>query len=117
MSNDDNDDTFHSLLHIHWLPNELVVFRMEGKYNTHSRAWRVKCSIEVNKQEHFMAEFERQDIANFLDLLNFTSFIEDFHREQGANGCLYARQATFLQPVITYQERKETKQLVFNQID
>ena len=97
---------------INWWPNEPVRFRIEGKYDMKAKAWRVKCSIIVNNHEtHFMAEFERQGAIDILTRLKFTSFIEDFYRNEGANGCLYERQATFLQPLIKYNERMTTKNL------
>ena len=104
---------------IDWWPNEPIVFRMEGKYNTETKAWRVKCSIEINNHKsYFMAEFERQGVINLLDQLKFTSFIEDFHRSEGANGCQYERKATFLRPIIRYKYKKRretaTKTLVLN---
>ena len=44
-----------SMKQIDWMPNEPVLFRMEGKYNTATKAWNIKCDIEVNERKHFMA--------------------------------------------------------------
>ena len=61
-----------------------------------------------------MAEFEKKNVIKFLNDRKFISFIEDFHRSQGANGCQYERQATFLRPNIKYKMRRETKTLELN---
>jgi hypothetical protein len=92
-----------SIKQINWKPNEKIKFTMEGRY---IKGWMVKCKIQINNKIHFMAEFYRQGFVDILNKFTFSSFIEDFYRNPGANGCLYKRSAKFFKPAIKYKVRK-----------
>ena len=56
-----------------------------------------------------MAKFQRPGDYGMQDNFQFSSFIEDWDRNQYADGCLYKRSATFLVPKIYYVEEGEIK--------
>ena len=53
-----------------------------------------------------MAEFQREGFLDILNKFTFSSFVEDFYRNSGADGCLYERSANFFKPSIKYKIRK-----------
>ena len=62
-----------------------------------------------------MATFRRSGFDDILKHFQFTSFIEDFHRGVGADGCKYEREAQFNQPKIEYKDKKgETSTLLLD---
>ena len=96
-----------SMLRLNWKPNQLIEFEIEGGYDyRNKRGWIVQCRITIHKRTYVMATFRRSGFDDILKHFQFTSFIEDFIRGVGADGCTYEREAQFYQPKIEYKDKK-----------
>ena len=96
-----------SILRLNWKPNQLIEFEIEGEYDyRNTRGWIVQCRITIHKRTYVMSTFRRSGFDDILKHFQFTSFIEDFHRGVGADGCLYERAAQLHLPKIEYKNKK-----------
>ena len=105
-----------SILRLIWKPNQLIKFEIEGEYDYRNKiGWIVQCRITYHNTTYVMSTFRRSGFDDILKHFQFTSFIEDFHRGVGADGCLYERAAQFHQPKIKYKHKKgQTSTLFLN---
>jgi hypothetical protein len=98
-----------SMKFVNWKPNQEVITTVEGAWDSHINGWTVECSFTIGETVHFMAKFQRPGDHGMQDNFQFSSFIEDWDRNEYADGCLYKRSATFLVPKIYYVEDGERK--------
>ena len=98
-----------SMKFVNWKPNQEVTTTVEGAWDPRINGWTVECSFTIGETVHFMAKFQRTGDYGMQDNFQFSSFIEDWDRNENANGCLYKRSATFLVPKIYYVEDGERR--------
>jgi len=103
-----------SMKFVDWRPNEEVVTSVEGTWDAHNQGWKVKCTFKIGQTEHFMAEFQRRGDHGMQDDFGYYTFVEDWDRNEHADGCLYQRSAAFLTPKTYYIENGEQKVVEFD---
>ena len=102
-----------SMKQLNWRPNQKIKFDVKATFVPAIEGWNVRCTIRIGDESHLMAVFQRPGESLHEDF-RFGSFIEDFDRDSNyqppsVNGCQYQRSATFLSPMIIYNENGEKK--------
>ena len=103
-----------SIRQLDWRPNEEIIFEIKGTYNDRMKIWNVQCNITIYNEMHYIATFQRRGDNKIQDDFRFSSFIEDYKRNENSVGCLYERSANFISPEISYKEKGISKTIKFD---
>ena len=94
-----------SIKQLDWRPDEEITFEVRGKYNARMKIWNIQCNITIYNEMHHIATFQRTGENKIQDDFKFSSFVEDYKRNENSVGCLYERSAHFISPEISYKEK------------
>ena len=58
---------------VDWRPNEKVVTTVKGTWDARIQGWKVECTFQIGRTEHFMAEFQRRGEIGMQDDFTFNA--------------------------------------------